>query len=41
MHQAAQTGAEMMCLTAIEMCRHDLLPLLLMLLIKCYHANIV
>jgi len=39
--EAAQTGTEMMRLATMEMCCHNLLALLLMLLVKCYHADVV
>jgi len=41
MHQAAQTSTEGMRSAAINVRRHDLLPLLLMLLVKCCYANVV
>ena len=41
MHQAAQTSTEGMRSATVHVRRHDLLPLLLMLFVKCCYANIV
>jgi len=41
MHQAAQTSTKVMRSAAIEMCRHNLLSSLFMLLVKCCDADVV